>query len=963
MANRIQQLAQLGQSIWYDNIQRKMITSGKLKAMTDEGLLGMTSNPTIFEKAIAGGSDYDESISTLIGDGRSTEDIYDALTIEDVGMAADVFKPVFDRTQGGDGYVSIEVSPKLAHETQATLDDARRLWKTLKRPNVMVKIPATKEGLPAIEQALTDGININITLMFSMEHYEVVAEAYLRALEKRVKAGKRIDRIASVASFFVSRVDTLVDAKLAEIIHQAGANAALAASLQGKVAVANSQVVYERFLQIFNSDRFKKLQAKGAKVQRVLWASTSTKNPKYPDTIYVNTLIGPDTINTVPPETYDAIKDHADVKRTVDADLAGAHKVLSDLHLLSIHMNNVGEQLSAEGVDKFTKSFDQLLKVLDDKRINLMAQHIGRGPATLGQYQSVVDQRLAAFDQSNLAKRVWAKDASVWSTEPEHVKEITNRLGWLTVIEDMHSHVADLRAFADEVRSAGIKDAVVLGMGGSSLGPDVARLTFGSARGYLKLHVLDTTNPDSIAALEKQIDPLKTLFIASSKSGTTIEVESLHRYFRNILVPKLGEAYGKNFIAVTDPGTPLAALAQKENFRRTFINQPDIGGRYSVLSYFGLVPMALSGVDIDRLLDQARAMARACSPTISSANNPGVWLGAVMGELAQAGRDKITFILSKEVASFGYWVEQLIAESTGKIGKGIVPIEGEAVGSPKVYGADRLFVYMRLKTDRSLNPKVKALEKAGQPIVYLTLGDRYDLGAEFFRWEMATVVAGAVLQLDPLDQPNVTESKNNTNALLKQYISTGKLPEDGLVAASDRPSLQAAVTSLVNQVKPGDYVAMMAYLPMTPAIDRALQAIRGSIRDRLKVATMIGYGPRFLHSTGQLHKGGANKGVFIQLTADAAQDLKIEGKEFSFGTLIRAQALGDLQALRQRNYRVVRIHLGQAVAGGLRSAQSAIEQAVGAKKQSGMHRAAQKSIKRSTAKRSTSKRSSQKSKR
>ncbi len=370
--NNIQKLAELGQSIWMDNIQRKMFTGGGLQAMIDEGLRGMTSNPTIFEKAITGSDDYDESLQALIAQGATAEQIYDALTIEDVGMAADLFRPVFDRTQGGDGYVSIEVSPKLAHDTAGTLADTRRLWQTLKRPNVMVKIPATLEGLPAIQQALTDGININITLMFSMEHYLAVTEAYLRAMETRAQLGKPIDRIASVASFFVSRVDTLLDPKLEQIVKAEGPNASLAASLLGRAAVANSQVVYEKYLEIFNSDRFKTLAAKGAKPQRVLWASTSTKNPRYPDVLYVNTLIGPDTINTVPSETYRAILDHAVVERTVDRDLAAAHKIITDLKALGFDLNAVGKQLSTEGIDKFIKSFDELLNLIEQKRAVLV---------------------------------------------------------------------------------------------------------------------------------------------------------------------------------------------------------------------------------------------------------------------------------------------------------------------------------------------------------------------------------------------------------------------------------------------------------------------------------------------------------------------------------------------------------------------------------------------------------------
>jgi transaldolase len=360
--NNIQKLAQLGQSIWLDNIQRRMLTSGGLRAMIDQGLLGMTSNPTIFEKAIGGSSDYDEALQKLLARGATVEQIYDALTIEDVGLAADLFRPVFERTKGKDGYVSIEVSPRLAHDTMGTLADARRLWETLNRANVMIKIPATKEGLPAIEQALADGINVNVTLMFSLAHYLAVAETYLRGLEARAKAGHPIDHVASVASFFVSRVDTLLDPKLEK---------ADAAALMGKAAVANSKLVYRKYLELFGSARFKALAAEGAQVQRVLWASTSTKNPKYPDVLYVDTLIGPDTVNTVPPETYTAILDHSVVARTVDRDMEAAQQVVTDLKALGFDLNEVGEQLSIEGVEKFGKSFDGLLHVIEQKRAAL----------------------------------------------------------------------------------------------------------------------------------------------------------------------------------------------------------------------------------------------------------------------------------------------------------------------------------------------------------------------------------------------------------------------------------------------------------------------------------------------------------------------------------------------------------------------------------------------------------------
>ena len=552
--------------------------------------------------------------------------------------------------------------------------------------------------------------------------------------------------------------------------------------------------------------------------------------------------------------------------------------------------------------------------------------------AALGEYQDEVEHALTRFNQANVPHRVWIKDASVWSTEEVHVHEIMNRLGWLEVVANMQAHLGELNAFADEVRAGGFTDVVVLGMGGSSLGPDVARITYGHAKGYPKLHVLDTTHPDSVGALDKSLNVVKTLFIVASKSGTTSEIDAFYRYFRGRVRARLGEAYGQNFIAVTDPDTALGATAQADGFRRIFINPPDIGGRYSVLSYFGLVPMALTGIDVAQLLDRAAAMAKACGPTVPAASNPGMWLGAIMGELAKAGRDKITFLTSKSIASFGYWVEQLIAESTGKSGVGIVPIDGEAIGAAKVYGADRLFAVLKVGEDRALDAKAAALEAAGHPIVRITLSDVYDLGAEFFRWEMATVAASAILQIDPLDQPNVTESKNNTRALLAEYQQTGQLPEGERFEAKNAKALNAAMSGLLKQVQPGDYVAIMAYVPMTAENDRALQVARKIIRDQLKVATTIGYGPRFLHSTGQLHKGGANTGVFIQITTDPAKDLPIEGKGLTFGTLIRAQALGDLQALQSRGYRAIRLHLGKNVAGGLASVQSAVEGALLPKK-------------------------------
>jgi glucose-6-phosphate isomerase/transaldolase/glucose-6-phosphate isomerase len=455
-------------------------------------------------------------------------------------------------------------------------------------------------------------------------------------------------------------------------------------------------------------------------------------------------------------------------------------------------------------------------------------------------------------------------------------------------------------------------------MGGSSLCPDVLRNTFGSTKGQPKLHVLDTTDPATILATRRKIQLAKTLFIVASKSGETTETLSHFAYFWELVKS------GKQFAAITDPGTSLEKLAKEHSFRWIFSNPSDIGGRYSALSYFGLVPGALIGVDVEELLERAVEMASACADTVPAETNPGVWLGAVMGELAARGRNKLTLIASPKVATFGYWVEQLIAESTGKQGKGIVPVEGEPVGRPPVYGKDRLFVYIRMDSDAP-NRAVAALEKAGQPVVTLTLRDKLDLGGEFLRWEIATAVAGSILGIDPFDQPNVQESKDNTKRVLAQYKSKGKLPPAESIAAA---RARSAVKALLERAKPGAYFAIMAYTTRTATSEAAISAIRTAVRDSTNIATTAGYGPRFLHSTGQLHKGGPKTGLFLQIVQQDARDVPIPGQPFTFSILKQAQSLGDLQSLSSRRLPVLRVTLGKDPGTGWKALVAAVRSAV-----------------------------------
>lgn len=505
---------------------------------------------------------------------------------------------------------------------------------------------------------------------------------------------------------------------------------------------------------------------------------------------------------------------------------------------------------------------------------------------------------------SRAVERLWTKDHELWKPEPT---EIVDRLGWLTVIDEMQEQAGPLMSFAKSVRDRGIRDVVLLGMGGSSLGPEVLRASFGPAPRYPKLWVLDSTVPGWVRRVTKAIDPARTLFIVASKSGGTIEVMSLLAHFWELVRRSSGNLVGDQFIAITDPKTGLEKLAAERQFWRLFTNPPDIGGRYSVLSYFGLVPASLMGIDITKLLARAADMVHRCRLQTPIEENPGADLGATMAALARAGRDKVTMMTSPRITSFGLWAEQLLAESTGKEGTGLVPVAEEPVVAASAYGQDRLFVYLRLAGDqnRKLDQQVASLARQGHPVVTLKLHDRYDLGGEFFRWEYATAIAGHLLGIHPFDQPNVQESKDNTSRVLGRLQTTGGLPKPTLATAAQ------AATQLKRLCRSGTYVAILAYATPSDKLERALRSLRRALISHYHVTTTAGYGPRYLHSTGQLHKGGPGSGVFLQLVEQMQPDLAIPGKPFTFGTLAHAQAAGDIEALRSHHREAIAVSLGK----------------------------------------------------
>ena len=835
--------------------------------------------------------------------------------------------------------MSLEVSPHLAHDTEGTIAEAHRLWDAVNRPNILIKVPATLEGLPAIQQLTGEGINVNITLLFGLPRYRQVVEAYLAGLEALRARRKPVDRVASVASFFLSRIDVLVDSQLETMVRLGGARAELAATLRGQAAIASAKSAYQIYQEIFGGKRFRALAAKGARAQRLLWASTSTKNPAYSDVKYVEALIGSETVNTVPLETLDAYRDHGNPALRLTKDVAAAQKVHEALAEVGISLGAITLQLEDEGAQKFIQAFDLLMDTLEKKRSDALKEPVDRQALDLGSHEDDVRRRMAGLEESQFSTRLWRKDPGLWKADPKDQQVIRNALGWLHVAEKMEENLWGLDKFVAAVKVAGFRHVVHLGMGGSSLAPLVLARTFGPGAAGLPLTVLDTTDPTTILKIEREIPIAETLFIVASKSGTTAEPLAFGDYFFAKVKALKGDHAGENFVAITDPDTPLVKLAHERDFRHTFLNFADIGGRYSALSYFGLVPAALMGLDVDELLIRALRMEHACAACVPMRENPGVALGTVMGELAKHGRDKVTLVTSQSIATLGTWLEQLLAESTGKDDTGLLPVAGEPLGGPSVYSDNRIFVYLRLEddVDEALENGIAALQAAGQPVITIHMDDRLDLAQEFFRWEIATATAGSILGINAFNQPNVQESKDNTNHLLAKLERTGQLSEEA-PAVTDGPLslyIQDAAPTLVKtlarflvQTHHGDYVALMAYLPEESATEEALQAIRVSLRDRLQVATTLGYGPRFLHSTGQFHKGGSNTGLFLQLTADNVEDVAVPGKPYTFGVFKQAQALGDLEALRQHKLRVIRVHLGADVNQGLAALKQAVQLAL-----------------------------------
>ncbi len=940
MTNPLRALETLGQSLWLDYIRRRLLESGEMNRLIDEdGIRGMTSNPAIFHKAIAGSDDYADQIAELAADlDLDDKALYERLAFQDVRTACDLLAPVHRATRQGDGFVSIEVDPGLAHDTEGTLEEARRIWREIDRPNLMIKVPATEAGLPAIERLVSEGIPVNVTLLFSVTMYERVVEAYLRGLERRHEAGGDLRGVASVASFFVSRVDTAVDALIEERLDQTQApqTRATLEGLLGRAAVANAKRAYQRYRDLFVGERWDRLAAEGARTQRLLWASTSTKNPRYSDVKYIEELIGPETVNTVPPATLAAFRDHGQPRPSL---LEGVERAERDLAALADHgidLEAVAHRLLKEGVTQFVQAFDKLLAAVEAAREKVLDRSRFLPAFQLPEPLSEpVEATLEDWTRNDKVRRLWHRDASLWTGHDE-----PRWMDWLDIACEQMQELAELKRLSHMTEGGFFRDAVLMGMGGSSMAPEVFSRVLDTAPAHPRLHVLDSTDPGHIRAVERAIDLERTAFLVASKSGSTLEPNILMDYFWDKAVARLGqEKAAAHFGAITDPGSHLEQVARERGFRKIFYGKPGIGGRFSALSAFGLVPAALIGADVERLLDRAGEMVEACAAWVAPRENPGVSLGIVLGVAATAGRDKLTLVASPGLSAFGAWLEQLLAESTGKRGKAIVPVDGEPLADPDRYGPDRLFVYLRLEgaADPQQDRAMDRLAATGHPVARIAVDSPLEVGAEMVRWEIATAVAGSILEINPFDQPDVEASKIETRRLTAAYEETGRLPEpptlseDGalrlytdsanartLREAAAWPSVEGLLKAHLERIGPGDYFALLAYLNrLDPAIDPLLRRIRRAILDHARVATCLGYGPRFLHSTGQAYKGGPNSGVFLQITAEPAEDRPVPGRRYTFGVVEKAQAYGDFDVLCQRGRRALGVHLIGDVHAGL----------------------------------------------
>jgi transaldolase / glucose-6-phosphate isomerase len=835
---------------------------------------------------------------------------------------------------------------------QAILARAERMHKATKRRNVMFAVVGSTDNFPIIEEALFRGLNILITEVYLPLSYATAVELYIRALDRRLNAGLPVETVGCAVVFNVGTLDALANNQLSNNIRAAqsrGDVARVSASdrLIGKVGIAVAKIIYRRFRETFLSERFTRLKDQGASIQSLVWANLEPAQANIHRRKYIDALAEPETVLLLEGKIF-ALADEA----PSPADLLNPLEVISQAEGLGVEMDMLSRRLTGDADEALTEYFQKALARVEGKRGALTTGFMRRQSLVLGMYQKEVEETLRRLRVQKSISRTWARDYTLWKSTADVGLVIQARLDWLTLPTDGRVDQARLHALREEARSGQWDYVVLLGMGESTLPAEVLYRVLGKQEGFPTLIVLGSTHPQTVRRVEERIDLERTLFVVATKSGTTLETLALQRYF----FAKYGADAGQHFIAITDLDSKMDNDARALYFRHVFSNPADIGGRYSALSYFGLVPAALAGLSFENLLAAAAEMQTANATNVMGNNHPGLWLGTVMGVLARNGRDKLVLLSNPRIAPFLDWLEGLIAESLGKDGKGIVPVAGGSPGMPHDYNDDRLLVYLRLD-DASDNPdeEVTRLQEAGHPLVTLSLRDVHDLGAEFYRWQFATAVAAMVLAVNPFDEPDIQQTKANTLQLLKLFGQTPQLTthkpiftEEGislvadeetgrlLYALQDQHRYQASpmenlIAGFISLARSGDYIGMLAYLDPTPETLAALDTARRRIRHILRRAVTVGFGPRHLHTTGQLHKGGPRTAVLLQLTNDDDFDLEVPVAGYGFVAMKQAQADGDLEALQNYGQRVIRVHLSTDVEAGLQKIINAVE-AVGQKR-------------------------------
>jgi transaldolase/glucose-6-phosphate isomerase len=887
MMNRIHKTYQLGQSFWLDYIRRDLIASGELQQMVNAGeIRGVTSNPTIFEQAIAGSDLYTSALRPLAHAGWTTEAALDSIVIEDIRSATDVFLPLYEDTNGGDGYVSIEVNPLLAQDSDATVSEARRLWTQVNRPNVMVKIPATAQGIPAIEQAVYEGININVTLIFSLDRYAQVIEAYLHGLERRLAEGESLDHIASVASFFVSRVDTAVDGQLEGILRQEGTNAARAAALLGKIAVANAKMAYAQFKAAFESERFGRLIERGAQVQRPLWASTSTKNPAYPDTLYVDELIGAQTVNTLPPKTIDAFRDHGKVELTLEQGFSQARGQIAALEGLGVSMEAVTDQLEREGVASFSKSFESLSATIDERSRNLQ-----------GELGPLLPSARLAFDEltnDEVAARIWKRDTELWPGDADFIRE---QLAWLTFPQSKHQAALDSEKLAAGILADNLNVAVFIAAA-DTVEPIRALPRPEHKKAIERLMIQDTTSSAEMRRITRKTPIANSLFVISDETGDSHRAATVLDQHWVRASNRLKEGAGRHFVALAPENSALARAAEQRGFRYVSQDSDPIGGEYSALSRKTLLAAALLGLAPTELLDAAAAMAQACRADVVNVSNPGIYLGGVLSALASNGRGNLGILADPEIRPFASWLEKLL-------NRHLKQARAEILLGPEMLGylAAEQWGVIYLRREGTHDERIQSLIDRQLPVLVFDVGAApEEIGAEIYRWQFGLAVAAHRLGENPFKVLQGRQFDQKVRSLAELSIEKGQIPFPKTIWESAGLGIWAAPATQVP--KDLEDVAAWLHMEICDSVQLAISSFRLSskafdagllqLQKELQASTLAS------HSSKRAGSSGREK---LQLILTASE-LKLSSSSDSLETVEAATALARAQYNTERGWKV-----------------------------------------------------------